>query len=316
MENGHNNMRLELVLVELKKLLKKLDINPNNWILFLHHADILQGYKQKYKRGKHLHILMSQNCVPWKVAKNELVKELKFPINSNYTSDLDKFIKKTGYDFEIIADTDDKFLFFKRYSFFYSPINNIKILMLSVKGNLYWTERYIKKWVKKMPPEVVLRRLEWRFGIHDLAKKKKDLEIEKLSKRIIDKFLPYTKGILSSAEKNKMVKKFEKCQELSGQVAFKGKIRGEIYILSPDKICKVKNGKILVCKITSPKLLPQVKVSKAIIADEGGILSHAAIISRELKIPCIIGTKVATQVFKNGDMVEVDAEKGIVSKIN
>ena len=52
--------------------------------------------------------------------------------------------------------------------------------------------------------------------------------------------------------------------------------------------------------------------AKAIIADEGGLTCHAAIISREFKIPCIIGTKVATEVLKDGDFVEVDANQGIV----
>mgnify|MGYP001564748046 CR=1 FL=1 len=53
----------------------------------------------------------------------------------------------------------------------------------------------------------------------------------------------------------------------------------------------------------------------AFVTDEGGILCHAAIVARELKKPCIIGTKIATRVFKDGDMVEVDATKGIVRKI-
>jgi pyruvate,water dikinase len=57
------------------------------------------------------------------------------------------------------------------------------------------------------------------------------------------------------------------------------------------------------------------KKAGAIITDEGGITCHAAIVSRELKKPCIIGTKIATQVFKDGDMVEVDAENGIVKII-
>ena len=48
------------------------------------------------------------------------------------------------------------------------------------------------------------------------------------------------------------------------------------------------------------------------MTDEGGITCHAAIISREMKIPCVIGTKVATRILKDGDLVEVDAEKGIV----
>ena len=54
------------------------------------------------------------------------------------------------------------------------------------------------------------------------------------------------------------------------------------------------------------------KKAKAIVTDEGGITSHAAVISRELKIPCVIGTKIATKVLKNNDLIEVDADNGIV----
>ncbi|TSC78406.1 MAG: pyruvate, water dikinase [Parcubacteria group bacterium Gr01-1014_29] len=53
----------------------------------------------------------------------------------------------------------------------------------------------------------------------------------------------------------------------------------------------------------------------AFIIDAGGILSHAAIVARELKKPCVIGTKIATKVLKNGDLVEVDADNGIVKII-
>jgi pyruvate,water dikinase len=54
----------------------------------------------------------------------------------------------------------------------------------------------------------------------------------------------------------------------------------------------------------------------AFITDEGGITCHAAIVSRELKKPCIIGTKIATQVLKDGDLVEVDANNGVVKIMN
>ena len=54
------------------------------------------------------------------------------------------------------------------------------------------------------------------------------------------------------------------------------------------------------------------KNAAAILTDQGGITSHAAIISREMHIPCIVGTKIATQVLKDGDLVEVDADNGIV----
>ena len=79
---------------------------------------------------------------------------------------------------------------------------------------------------------------------------------------------------------------------------------------------KLKKGNILVTITTLPKYTHIIKRAKGIIADEGGLLSHAAIISREFHIPCIIGTKIATKVLKDGDYVEVNANKGIVKKLN
>ena len=72
-------------------------------------------------------------------------------------------------------------------------------------------------------------------------------------------------------------------------------------------------GAILVAGQTRPSLMPAIRKAGAIITDEGGITSHAAIVSRELKIPCVIGTEFATKIFKTGDLVKVDAQKGIAS---
>lgn len=82
------------------------------------------------------------------------------------------------------------------------------------------------------------------------------------------------------------------------------------------EIDKMEEGQILVADSTGPELILACKKAIAIVADEGGINSHAAIISRELGIPCIVGTKIATKVLKDGDIVEVDANKGIIRKIS
>ena len=67
--------------------------------------------------------------------------------------------------------------------------------------------------------------------------------------------------------------------------------------------------------MTTVDYLPAMKRSGAIITDDGGATCHAAIISREFGIPCVVGTKVATQVFKTGDKLKVDANLGIIKKI-
>ena len=71
-------------------------------------------------------------------------------------------------------------------------------------------------------------------------------------------------------------------------------------------------GDVLVSKMTTPMYIPLMQKAVAIITDDGGILSHAAITARELGKPCIVGTKVATQVLHDGDTVVVDAERGVV----
>jgi phosphohistidine swiveling domain-containing protein len=100
---------------------------------------------------------------------------------------------------------------------------------------------------------------------------------------------------------------------LKGSIASKGLTSGTVkVILSRDDFEKVNNGDILVASMTRPEFAPILSKCSAIITNEGGITCHAAIISRELGIPCIIGTKIATKVLKDGDMVEVDAYNGIV----
>lgn len=101
--------------------------------------------------------------------------------------------------------------------------------------------------------------------------------------------------------------------EVKGFTASRGKVIGKVKILvSVEEIHKVEEGDILIAVMTRPDYLPAMQKACAFVTDEGGITCHAAIVAREMKKPCIIGTKVATRTFKDGDTVEVDAEKGIV----
>lgn len=101
--------------------------------------------------------------------------------------------------------------------------------------------------------------------------------------------------------------------EIKGLPVSRGKVKGKVkIILSPLKMTKMNFGDILVAPMTSPDFIVAMKKSAGIITDEGGISCHAAIISRELGIPCIIGTRNATQILKDNDVVEVDADKGII----
>ena len=101
--------------------------------------------------------------------------------------------------------------------------------------------------------------------------------------------------------------------EVSGQVAYKGKVQGVVRIVKKQSdMSRVRAGDILVSPMTTPDFLPAMQKAIAFVTDEGGVTCHAAIVSRELKKPCIIGTKIATQVLQDGDLIEVDADNGVV----
>jgi phosphoenolpyruvate synthase/pyruvate phosphate dikinase len=109
---------------------------------------------------------------------------------------------------------------------------------------------------------------------------------------------------------------YKKVSELSGTCAFIGKAKGRVKIINlSEEVGKISSGDIMVSHTTFPSLVPAMKKASAIITDDGGITCHAAIVARELKIPCVVGTKSATMVLKDGDMVEVDAENGIIKII-
>ncbi len=101
--------------------------------------------------------------------------------------------------------------------------------------------------------------------------------------------------------------------EIRGQIASTGQARGKVKIVwTKEDNGKIEEGDILVSPMTRPDFLPAMKIADAFVTDEGGITCHAAIVSREMKKPCIIGTKNATAILHDGDEVEVDADNGIV----
>ncbi len=109
--------------------------------------------------------------------------------------------------------------------------------------------------------------------------------------------------------------------ELKGQGAHKGRVTGRVHILTvndPDATRDFRQSftsGILVTSMTQPNVVDIARRASAIVTDEGGMLCHAAIIAREFGIPCVVGTHTATQVLKDGDLVEVDADSGVVRVI-
>ncbi len=110
---------------------------------------------------------------------------------------------------------------------------------------------------------------------------------------------------------------FEKfSEEIKGTPASPGKAKGIVTIIKGvADLNKVRKGDILVAVTTHPDYVPAMQRAAAIITDEGGVTSHAAIIAREFSLPCIVGAHHASKSLKDGDKVEVDADSGFVRKM-
>ncbi len=125
---------------------------------------------------------------------------------------------------------------------------------------------------------------------------------------------------LAKKEAKKLILDIEKDERhdtekriIKGISASTGRVKGKIcHLRSARENSRIKQGQILLVSNTTPDFMPAIRKCTAIVTNEGGLTCHAAIVSRELKIPCIVGTKIATKVLKNGDLVLVDANKGII----
>jgi pyruvate,water dikinase len=130
-------------------------------------------------------------------------------------------------------------------------------------------------------------------------------------------YIVQTRPVTTIAQTTKIEKsdkgefKIAEAPILTGSAASPGIGTGPVKILkSPKEIDKIKKGDVMVAPMTSPDYVPAMKKSAAIITDEGGQTSHAAIVSRELGIPCVVGTNDATKKLKDGEIVTVNGEAG------
>lgn len=126
-------------------------------------------------------------------------------------------------------------------------------------------------------------------------------------------------GDKAKQEYNKRVETedYSGIKEFSGNTAMVGKVNGKALVFQwgedlQEAIGNIKEETILIAGQTRPQLMPLIRACVGIVTDEGGVTSHAAIVARELKMPCVVGTKVATKVLKTGDKIELDADNGKV----
>ncbi len=101
-----------------------------------------------------------------------------------------------------------------------------------------------------------------------------------------------------------------------GVIANEGVMTGPVVIIkTKSDLLKIRTGCVMVAKTTYPEYTPFMRKAIAIVTEEGGITSHAAIVSRELGVPCIVGAKNATKIFTDNEVIIVNADKGTIEKV-
>lgn len=256
----------------------------------------------------------------------EQIKEL------SKKKDIDTLIEEKKYDLKIIREEIDMLI--ETLSFSNHIINILEIARLFSKwkdirkSGVYRGMHYFDLFLEEIANRTKINKNDLSFLIFqelvDILKTNNDYS--KIIKNRKEKcFFAVTNNgyfIIEGNEVNKYYKYNNKNKiaqskvELKGVIASPGKVRGHVKIIKKTHEMKdFRHGEILVTNQTTPEFVSIMKKAAAIITEQGGITSHAAVISRELKIPCIIGIKNATKDLINGEIIEVDADKGIIKRM-
>jgi phosphoenolpyruvate synthase/pyruvate phosphate dikinase len=226
---------------------------------------------------------------------------------------LDERLEKVEYSKNVLRESFD--------SLFFGENSNIEKVLTFIVNSFELDSDSIH-WYRK--EEIIsLLRYKTTVDISEIQKRKESYIYERENDRVI----------FFSGEKVKEIESLIaiahsiNTRELKGVVVSKSEqviIRGSVYVLHRDhgdndsfvtEMYKIPEGTILVTTMTDPAFLPIMKKSVAILTQTGGQLSHAAISARELKIPCLVGIENICSILKNGDMVEVNTNAGIINII-
>ena len=161
---------------------------------------------------------------------------------------------------------------------------------------------------QKLDDENIIAIARWGKHLEDLYQFPQDVEWAKQGESL---FIVQSRAVTTLQVKEEKLAKIEAESILVGQPASLGIASGIVKIVSDaSQLDKVKKGDILVAKMTSPDFVPAMKRAAAIVTDKGGRTSHAAIVSRELGIPSVVGTEQATSILHDGQEITVDGSHG------
>jgi phosphoenolpyruvate synthase/pyruvate phosphate dikinase len=279
--------------LSIGKISPKQLVNKYGWMSVYNFEDLPRNeeyYIQEAKKFTGMNIKNKIKEIETDIKNNENeYKKIISKIEDGLLLAQIELLHRSGYIRDMREEVRDRLTILEKN--FYEKLG--KACNLSLKEVVYLTTEEIKEAIKtkkSFKKEANERRKNYTFmGYNDKVNIVKDIDVKSLLNQ-------------------------NKTEKVSGKSAFiSDKVVGTARIvLNNSQIEKVKEGDILIAGMTKPDYMPAIKKAKALVTDEGGITCHAAIVSRELKKPCIIGTKIATLIFKDGDFIEVDSKEGIV----
>lgn len=296
--NEEENELRKIISKNLKKERLRIVLNLHllrySWI-----KSSYAGYKEYSKEDADKEIVKLRKERPVnRLEKNKREKE-KLLKKYKFSKEIKAIVKLT----EIFVNWQDQR---KIYTLTFVSLQSKILMEISMRAKINYD---LLKYTQTRELEPILRK---KFNVLELKKRVKASFFLYENKK--GKFISIVTGKDAIDFLKKVSEeKFGDVEELIGMTASLGRVRGKVKIITSAKyINKVEKGNILVAPMTRPEHLAGMKKAAAIVTDDGGITCHAAIVARELRIPCIIGTKIATKILKDGDLVEVDAYKGIV----
>jgi len=260
---------------ELKELLKKSS----------------RGLGNEYSKLKNYGQIRNQEV-------NRVMKKYQFG-----SEDLQKFV-----DFSLALDTRNEAEYLVSLAGFYLlPIYD------EIARRLYVSVKQLRNLVKKE----IIACLEKRADANDILQNQ-----GKVIGWVFDRSMIHMKYLTSKEAQrffdylNKTANDLQGNDEFVGICASPGKVKGRARVIFyPNEGNKIKQGDILITHATTVDFLSPMKRASAFVTEIGGLTCHAAVVAREFGVPCVVGLKNATKVIKDGDLVEVDANKGIVKII-
>ena len=318
--------KLQAIIKNENELMSAMEIlTAPTRISFYQEEEIALSKTDNIKKHQQKYFWLKNSYAGTEILPTEFFAERKSKLNKNLETEAKEKIKET---------TAKKIAIQKKY--FLSP--EIMAIAQAISEGVGWQDER-KKYIfmilhhENVMLEEVARRFKysteelyraWYFEIEQIiAKKNLHAKLKKRKTGFGVRFFHTCKELNAQETENywqTYETKVEKhITETKGAVASKGKTtksQGVVHIvLDPNNIGSFKQGEVLVAPMTSPEYIFAMKLAGAVITDAGGLTSHAAIVSRELGIPCVVGAKGSTKVFKDGDAVEIDTVSGTVKLI-